>query len=86
MAEQNETVFREDLPVPTQAEQDQFYNNMKSVDPDQKGIDPSRMRAFYPKGSIHYILQGLYVLIAAGRVTKKAVGVAGKQLDKYTWV
>lgn len=78
-------VFREDLPVPTQEEQDLFYSQMKMVDPEQKGIDPSRMRTFYPKGSVHRILQLLYVLIAAGRVTKKAVGKAGAQTDTYTW-
>lgn len=78
-------VFREDLPVPTQEEQDQFHAQMKMVDPGKKGIDPSRMRTFYPNGSIHRILQLFYVLIAAGRVTKKAVGKAGAQTDSYTW-
>lgn len=78
-------VFREDLPVPTQEEQDLFHQQMKMVDPAQEGVDPSRMRTFYPKGSIHRILQQLFVLIAAGRVVKKSVGRAGAQTDVYIW-
>lgn len=77
--------FREELPVPSAQELDTFHTQMKAVDPDQKGIDPSRMRAFYPTGSIHRILQSLYILMDEGRVTKKAVGRAGAQTDNYTW-
>lgn len=81
----NPNVFREDIPVPDEAALNLMHQQMQMIDPEQKGIDPSRLRTFYPKGSVHHILQPLYILESQGRLSRKRVKNGKGYIETYTW-
>jgi len=64
---------------------DQLYGNLQTFDPDQKGLDRSKLRFFYGKLGWNDIQQGIDQLIASGRLEAKVVPMGQAQVEVFVW-
>lgn len=72
---------------PTQAEQDELYNWLKTKDPEQAGVDMSKFRELYPKLNWTVMQWRVDALKAAGRVTLRVKRGPGAKVGiaHYIW-
>lgn len=67
------------------AQTDQLYANLKTFDPDQKGLDRSKLRFFYGKLGWNDIQKGIDQLIASGRLEAKVVPMGQASVEVFIW-
>jgi len=62
-----------------------LYANFKFLDADGKGLDRSKLRAFYPILGWNDVQKGLDALIADGRLESRLVTVGGRSVETFFW-